>query len=91
MEDSEIRVPQPGEVFEHYKGGLYQVITVGRLSEKRDEIMVVYRSLERGHVWIRPFAMWGQYIDGWDGRKQRFRLLSNAEWSEHIAKGQAES
>ena len=65
MEDFEIRVPKPGEVFEHYKGGLYQVITVGRLSEQRDQLMVVYKSLERGHIWIRPLGMWLEYVDRW--------------------------
>lgn len=61
MEDYEIRVPQPGEHYEHYKGGRYEVLAVGRLSEQRDQICVVYRSLERGHIWIRPLGMWGDY------------------------------
>jgi hypothetical protein len=63
MEDHEIRIPQPGERYEHYKGGIYDVITVGRLSEQRDQLMVVYRSLERGHVWIRPLGMWSEYVE----------------------------
>lgn len=63
LEDFEIRVPRPGELYRHYKGGEYEVIAVGRLSEQRDAIMVVYRSLERGHVWIRPLGMWGEYVE----------------------------
>lgn len=63
MEDYEIRIPQPGEHYEHYKGGRYEVLAVGRLSEKRDELMVVYRSLDRGHVWIRPLGMWSEYVE----------------------------
>lgn len=63
MEDFEPRIPQPGERYEHYKGGVFEVITVGRLSEQRDQLMVVYRSLERGHVWIRPLGMWSEYVE----------------------------
>lgn len=62
-EDFEIRIPQPGERYEHYKGGIFEVICVGRLSEQRDQVMVVYRSLERGHVWIRPLGMWSEYVE----------------------------
>lgn len=63
MEDWSITEPRPGEIYQHYKGDLYEVICVGRLSEKRDEIMVVYKSLSRGCIWIRPFGMWGEWID----------------------------
>lgn len=63
MEDHEPRIPQPGERYEHYKGFTVEVIAVGRLSEQRDQLMVVYRSLERGHVWIRPLGMWSEYVE----------------------------
>ena len=63
MEDFEIVVPQPGERYRHYKGGEYEVIAVGRLSEQRDQIVVVYRSLERGHTWVRPLGMWSEYVE----------------------------
>lgn len=86
MEDHEIRVPRTGERYEHYRGGTFEVITVGRLSEQRDQIMVVYRSLDRGHVWIRPLGMWSEYVE-WrqpscDGvfhlecRAPRFKLVT---------------
>lgn len=63
VEDYEIRVPRQGEHYEHYRGGRYEVLAVGRLSEARDQLVVVYRSLERGHVWVRPLGMWGQYVE----------------------------
>lgn len=85
LEDHEIRVPLVGEHYEHYKGGRYEVLAVGRLSEKRDRVMVVYRSLERGHTWIRPLGMWGEYLDipgdapGKPAtRAQRFRLCADS-------------
>lgn len=84
LEDFEIRIPQPGEHYVHYKGGTYEVICVGRLSEQRDQIMVVYRSLSRGHVWIRPLGMWSEYVEWTEAvlpsgtytyRAQRFKRL----------------
>lgn len=85
MEDFELRIPQPGEHYAHYKGGRYEVLAVGRLSEKRDELVVTYRSLERGHVWVRPLGMWGEYLDVPAAalgkppeRVQRFRLCEDS-------------
>lgn len=87
MEDFEPRIPQPGERYEHYRGGIFEVLVVGRLSEQRDQLMVVYRSIERGHVWIRPLGMWGEYVE-WDiptaggipfrQRAQRFQRIEEA-------------
>lgn len=84
LEDFEICVPQPGERYQHYKGFIAEVIAVGRLSEQRDQIMVVYRSLSRGHIWIRPLGMWSEYVE-WSSptveggihtfRAQRFKRL----------------
>ncbi len=51
-----VALPDEGVVYRHYKGDLYRVITVGRLSEERETWMVVYRSLARGTIWIRPLA-----------------------------------
>ena len=79
MEDYEIRVPQPGEHYQHYKGGRYEVLAVGRLSELRSEIMVVYRSLERGHVWIRPLGMWGEYVEHADPSKPMGLVFDGVE------------
>lgn len=63
MENFEIIIPKPGEIYKHYKGGLFEVICVGRMSTKRDEIHVVYKSLERGHTWIRPLGEWSEYVE----------------------------
>lgn len=91
MEDFEVRVPRAGEHYEHYRGGRYEVLAVGRMSEKRDELVVVYRSLERGHVWVRPLGMWGEYLDvpaAAHGkplsRAQRFRLCEDSPPSAEV-------
>jgi hypothetical protein len=47
---------RPG-IYRHFKGDLYEAMFVARNSEARDEEFVVYRSLAKGQVWIRPLKM----------------------------------
>lgn len=65
---------KPG-VYRHFKGNLYRLITVARHSETLEE-MVVYQALYgKGGYWVRPAAMWNEYVekDGYAGR--RFTLV----------------
>jgi hypothetical protein len=52
----------PGR-YKHFKGGTYQVLGVGRLSEDREQEMVIYRSDETGFIWLRPLAMFLENVD----------------------------
>lgn len=51
-------------LFRHYKGGYYRALHVGRLSENRGELVVVYVSLTNGNIWVRPLNTPGQ--DSWN-------------------------
>lgn len=51
------RYPTIGAKYLHYKGGLYEVITLATHTETQ-ESMVVYRSLLFGSVHVRPLSMW---------------------------------
>lgn len=53
---------RPG-VYKHYKGDLFFAFFVGRLSEERDQEMVVYKSFTKGYIWIRPLAMFLENVD----------------------------
>lgn len=44
--------PQDGQLFQHYKGGRYQIVATGFL-EDSEAPCVVYRSLENDFVWVR--------------------------------------
>jgi len=47
---------EPGK-YQHYKGGLYEVIGVANNSETM-ESLVVYRALyKENSLWVRPLAM----------------------------------
>ncbi len=56
------RAFRPG-IYKHFKGGLYEALLVARDSEDRDKEFVVYRSLEKGHVWARPIAMFFEKVE----------------------------
>lgn len=46
-----------GEIYEHYKGKRYRVLSVGRNSETLEE-SIVYQALYGNHdIWIRPLTM----------------------------------
>ena len=44
---NENKYPMPGEIYEHYKGGTYEIMSLAKHSET-NEIMVVYKSLNFG-------------------------------------------
>ncbi|HEY9035430.1 MAG TPA: DUF1653 domain-containing protein [Pseudomonadales bacterium] len=52
---------KPG-IYQHYKGGLYQVLEVARHSETL-EPLVVYRALYGEHgLWVRPLPMFFETV-----------------------------
>ncbi len=53
---------KPG-LYRHYKGGTYRAFFVGRMSEARDQEYVVYESLEKGSIWLRPLKMFMEDVE----------------------------
>ncbi len=70
---------RPG-IYRHFKGGLYEGLVVGRSSEARDKEFVVYRSIERGHVWIRPLNMFFENVDKPEYKGPRFVLVEEKKF-----------
>lgn len=51
-----------GKEYKHYKGNVYKIIAFAKHSETEDE-MIVYQSVEKGDVWVRPYSMWNEIVD----------------------------
>jgi hypothetical protein len=71
-----VKYPEPGQRYRHYKGGLYEVITMSTHSETGEK-EVVYKSILFGSVMHRPLSMWFETVDGSNGYKiPRFKLAN---------------
>jgi hypothetical protein len=65
---------RPG-IYRHFKGNLYEVMTVARHTETEEE-MVVYRALYGDFgIWVRPLAMFTEQIERDGQRIRRFEFV----------------
>lgn len=66
-------------IYQHYKGGKYEVLEVVRHSESL-EPMVLYRHLDDdGGTWVRPYAMFFEEVEKEGKKSPRFRFISERE------------
>ena len=65
---------KPGK-YRHFKGGQYELIGMAKHSETL-EPMVVYRALYgEGGLWVRPAAMWTEWVEKEDYQGPRFQYI----------------
>lgn len=68
---------RPG-IYRHYKGGTYRALHVARHSEDPTQELVVYESLEKGGVWVRPLAMFLEDVEVGEYNGPRFAWVREA-------------
>ncbi|MBR5376598.1 MAG: DUF1653 domain-containing protein [Lachnospiraceae bacterium] len=69
-------IPKKHEVYRHFKGGLYEIVTIAHHTETMEEL-VIYRSQEdKNQVYARPLTMFMEAVDRqkYPSAKQEFRF-----------------
>ena len=65
---------KPGK-YRHFKGNEYELVALGKHSETL-EPMVIYKPLYgEGGYWVRPAAMWNEWVDRDDYQGPRFQYI----------------
>lgn len=59
MEDKQY--PKPGEIWQHYKGGQYEIVAMCNHTDTY-EVLVIYKSLSFGGFHARPFNEWHDVV-----------------------------
>ena len=60
-----MRYPQPGEIWNHYKGGKYEIVAMCNHTTT-NEILVIYKSLSFGGYHARPYEEWHDSVKNKD-------------------------
>jgi len=63
--------PQPGQIWRHYKGGIYRVVLLAR-EERTGLPGVVYESMRDGLTWFRPLEDFLAIVRDAHGTQPRF-------------------
>ena len=63
---------RPGQIWRHFKGGVYRVLYLAKHSETGEELVTYTSDDGDGTVWARPASMWLETVEH-DGKRAEVR------------------
>jgi hypothetical protein len=82
-EDFNDIVPVAGQVYQHYKGNFYKVISIATHTETEEEIVIYHLDGDNSKLWARPMKNFTGYVNNgdcnecWQSYIKRFSLIQD--------------